>query len=49
MLDNDRKIIAAITHAKVIHNILRHLKRAPDPPLIAPARCAQAALAGVAP
>jgi hypothetical protein len=43
------RILAAITHAKVIHKILRHLKRAPDPPCIAPARCAQAAFAWAAP
>jgi hypothetical protein len=43
------RIIAAITHAQVIHKILRHLQRAPDPPRIAPAQCAQAAFAWAAP
>lgn len=36
------RIISAITHAKVIRHILRRLKRAPDPPPTAPARCSQA-------
>jgi hypothetical protein len=43
------RMIAAITHVKVIRKILRHLKRTPDPPLIASARCAQAAFAWAAP
>lgn len=43
------RMIAAITHAKVIHNMLRPLKCAPAPPRIAPARGAQAALAWAAP
>jgi hypothetical protein len=43
------RMIAAITHAQGIHKILRHLKRPPDPPPIAPARCAQAAFAWAAP
>jgi hypothetical protein len=33
---------AAITQAKVIRKILRHLKLAADPPPIAPARARQA-------
>lgn len=43
------RIIAAITHVQVIRNILRHLKRALDPPPIAPSRSSQALLAGAAP
>jgi len=43
------RIIAAITHTMVIRKILRHLKRAPDPPAIAPARGAQAAFAWASP
>ena len=39
------RIIAAITHADVIRNMLRHLKLATDPPLLAPARTGQAAFA----
>lgn len=35
------RIIAAITQGDVIRKILRHLKRAPDPPPIAPARVCQ--------
>jgi Putative transposase len=35
------RIIAAITHGEVIRKILRHLKRAVDPPPIAPARVRQ--------
>ena len=40
------RIIAAITQAEVIQKMLRHLKRAADPPPIAPARSRQAALIG---
>ena len=36
------RIIAAITQVEVIRKILRHLKRAADPPPIAPARARQA-------
>ena len=36
------RIIAVITQGEVISKILRHLKRAADPPPIAPARCHQA-------
>jgi hypothetical protein len=36
------RIIAVITQGAVIHKILRHLKRAADPPPIAPARSRQA-------
>jgi hypothetical protein len=39
------RIIAAITQGEVIRQILRHLKLAVDPPLIAPARIRQAAFA----
>ncbi len=39
------RIIAAITHGEVTRKILRHLKRAADPPPIAPARVRQAAFA----
>jgi len=35
-------MIAAITQAEVIRNILPHLKRAADPPSLAPARSRQA-------
>ena len=35
------RILAAITQAEVIQKILRHLKRAADPPPIAPARARQ--------
>src|SRR5262245_51483233 len=35
-------LIAVITQGEVIHKILRHLKRAADPPPIAPARSRQA-------
>src|SRR5262245_59935496 len=35
------QIIAVITHGQVIHTILQHLKRAMDPPPIAPARVRQ--------
>jgi hypothetical protein len=35
------RLIAVITQGAVIHKILRHLKRAADPPLIAPARIRQ--------
>jgi len=37
------RIIAAITQGEVIRKILRHLKLAADPPLIAPARIRQEA------
>jgi hypothetical protein len=37
-----RRITAAITQAKVIRKILRHLKLAANPPPIAPARARQA-------
>jgi len=39
------RLIAVITHGEVIQKILRHLKRAADPPPIAPARVRQAAFA----
>src|SRR5207245_8863105 len=39
------RIIATITQGEVIRKILRHLKRAADPPPIAPARVRQAAFA----
>jgi len=39
------RIIAAITHGKVIRKILQHLKLAVDPPPIAPARVRQEAFA----
>src|SRR4029450_2733236 len=39
------RIIAAITQGEVIRKILRHLKRAVDPPSIAPARVRQEAFA----
>jgi Putative transposase len=39
------RIIAAITQGEVIRKILRHLKLAADPPLIAPARLRQEAFA----
>jgi hypothetical protein len=39
------RIIAAITQGEVIRKILRHLKLAADPPLIAPARIRQEAFA----
>ena len=42
------QIIAAITQAEVIRKILRHLKRAADPPPIAPARARQATFDWVA-
>jgi hypothetical protein len=35
------RLIAVITQGEVIHKILRHLKRAADPPAIAPARAHQ--------
>ena len=35
------RIIAAITQAEVIRKMLRHLKRAADPPPLAPARARQ--------
>ena len=37
------RIIAAITQGEVIRKILRHLKRAVDPPAMAPARVRQEA------
>jgi len=39
------RLIAAITHGEVIRKILRHLKRAADPPPIAPACVRQEAFA----
>jgi hypothetical protein len=42
------RIIAAITQAEVIRKILRHLKRAADPPPIVPARARQATFGWVA-
>ena len=42
------RIIAAITQVEVIRKILRHLKRAADPPPIAPARARQATFDWVA-
>jgi hypothetical protein len=42
------RILAAITQAEVIRKILRHLKRAADPPPIAPARARQATFDWVA-
>ena len=42
------QIIAAITQAEVIQKILRHLKRAADPPPLAPARARQATFDWVA-
>ena len=42
------RIIAAITQAEVIRQMLRHLKRAADPPPIAPARARQATFDWVA-
>jgi len=41
-------MIAAITQVEVIRKILRHLKRAADPPPLAPARARQATSDGVA-
>src|SRR5215475_1149233 len=38
------RIIAAITHGEVIRTILQHLKRAADPPPIAPAHARQGRL-----
>ena len=43
------RIIAAITHAEVIRTMLRHLKRATDPPPIAPARACHATFASASP
>ena len=40
--------IAAITQAEVIRKMLRHLKRAADPPPLAPARARQATFDWVA-
>jgi hypothetical protein len=42
------RIIAAITQVEVIRKILRHLKRAADPPPLAPARARQATFDWVA-
>ena len=42
------RIIAVITQGAVISNILRHLKRAADPPPIAPAHARQATFDWVA-
>jgi hypothetical protein len=42
------RILAAITQAEMIRKILRHLKRAADPPPIAPARARQATFDWVA-
>jgi hypothetical protein len=42
------RMIAALTQAEVIRKILRHLKLAADPPLIAPARARQATFDWVA-
>jgi hypothetical protein len=42
------QIIAAITQAEVIQKMLRHLKRATDPPPLAPARARQATFDWVA-
>jgi hypothetical protein len=42
------RMIAAITQAEVIRKLLRHLKRAADPPPIAPARARQATFDWVA-
>ena len=42
------RLIAVITQGAVIHKILRHLKRAADPPLIVPARSRQASCDWVA-
>ena len=42
------RIMAAITQAEVIRTMLRHLKRAADPPPIAPARARQATFDWVA-
>jgi hypothetical protein len=42
------RMIAAITQAEVIRKMLRHLKRAADPPPIAPARARQATFDWVA-
>jgi hypothetical protein len=43
------RIIAAITQVDVIRKILRHLKLAPEPPPIAPARACQATFAWTSP
>ena len=43
------RIMAAITQGEVIRKILRHLKRAVDPPPIAPARVRQEAFAWSSP
>jgi hypothetical protein len=41
-------MLIAITRAEVIRKMLRHLKRAADPPPMAPARARQAPCDGVA-
>ena len=43
------RIIAAITQGDVIRTILRHLKLAPDPPPLAPARACQDRFAWASP
>jgi hypothetical protein len=43
------RILAAITQADVIRKILRHLKLAPEPPPIAPARACQDRFAWTSP
>jgi hypothetical protein len=43
------RLMAAITHAAVIRTMLRHLKRATDPPPIAPARACHAPFAWASP
>ena len=42
------RIIAAMTQGEVIRKVLRHVKLAPDPPPIAPARSRQEAFDWVA-
>jgi hypothetical protein len=42
------RIIAAITQVEVIRKILRHLKRAADPPPLTPARARRATFDWVA-
>jgi hypothetical protein len=43
------RIIAAITQGDIIRKMLRHLKRATDPPPIAEARACQATFAWTSP
>jgi hypothetical protein len=43
------RLIAALIQAEVIRKMLRHLKRAADPPPLAPARACQATFAWTAP